>query len=398
MVEAVERIDEIGGPTIHNNYPWGWTMAGNTPFRRWKRETHEGGIADPLIVHWPAKITSEDAGSLRHQYAHAIDLAPTILEAAGLEAPGQIGGIEQRPLDGVSFGYTFADPGAPARHVTQYYEMFGCRGIYHDGWKAVMYHQIQFDEPGLDQVAWELYDVVADPSECEDLSALHPDKVKELAALWWSEAERNQVLPVDNRPFSDYVRDRPTYLPERTRYEYWRDQPPIPESAVADVKDRNHAVTAEVGVGDDLAEGVLVHQGDILGGWVMFVADGELVYVHNRSGRHEDRIAAAIDLEPGPHRLGFRFTKREGWAGDGALLVDGEEVATGHIRQFTWNRFSLVDAGLTVGYAAGIPVTQAFAGPFRWSGALEQVLIDVDIDTERQVDPMAQVQTLLDTQ
>ncbi len=146
---------------------------------------------------------------------------------------------------------------------------------------------------------------------------------------------------------------------------------------MANIKDRSHVVTAEVEVGEGRVEGVLAHQGDILGGWALYVADGELVYVHNRSGRHEDRIAAPVDLSPGTHQLAFRFARAEAWAGDGVLLVDGEEVGSGHIRQFTWNRFSLVGAGFTVGYAAGIPVTPAFSGPFRWSTGLDRLLIDV---------------------
>ncbi|MDZ7731971.1 MAG: arylsulfatase [Acidimicrobiia bacterium] len=170
--EARDRIDEIGGPRIHNNYPWGWTVAGNTPFRRWKRETHEGGVADPLVVHWPRGIT--DAGGIRTQYVHAIDVLPTLLEAIGLEAPTAVDGVEQQPVEGVSFIYTFDDPDAPERHTTQYYEMFGCRAIYHEGWKAVTYHEIQADEPGLERASWELYDLRADPTECHDLAEERP--------------------------------------------------------------------------------------------------------------------------------------------------------------------------------------------------------------------------------
>ncbi len=150
--EADERLDEIGGPRIHNNYPWGWTVAGNTPFRRWKRETHEGGVADPLIVHWPRGIAAR--GEVRSQYVHAIDIAPTLLEVMAIEVPTVVGGVEQRPLDGTSFAYTFADASAADRHTRQYYEMFGCRALYDDGWKAVTYHEIQADEPGLDNATW----------------------------------------------------------------------------------------------------------------------------------------------------------------------------------------------------------------------------------------------------
>ncbi|MHB8671509.1 MAG: arylsulfatase [Acidimicrobiales bacterium] len=166
--EALSRMEQIGGPFCHNNYPWGWTVAGNTPFRRWKREVHEGGVADPLIVHWPRGIRSE--GEVRRQYVHAVDLAPTILEAAGIAAPAVLQGVGQRPIDGISFGYAFDHAEAPDRHATQYYEMFGCRALYHRGWKAVTYHPIQASEPGLDLAPWELYHVYKDPSDCHDLA------------------------------------------------------------------------------------------------------------------------------------------------------------------------------------------------------------------------------------
>ena len=179
--EAWERIDEIGGPRVHNNYPWGWTVAGNTPFRRWKREVHEGGVADPLIVSWPkghgiGRRRSTRSG-LRRQYVHAIDLVPTILDAIGVEAPAELRGVTQQPIEGTSFLPTIADEDAPDAHVTQYYEMFGCRAIYHDGWKAVTYHPIQDDLPGIDTVPWELYDVRADPAETHDLAADEPGRL-----------------------------------------------------------------------------------------------------------------------------------------------------------------------------------------------------------------------------
>ena len=190
VAEAVERIDEIGGPRIHNNYPWGWTVAGNTPFKRWKRETHEGGVADPLIVHWPARVG--DAGAVRRQYVHAIDVVPTLLEIIGIDAPVSVGGVLQRPVEGVSFAASLEDADAADLHTSQYYEMFGCRAMYHEGFKAVSFHEIQADEPGLDAAAWELYDLRADPSECHDLAAERPEQ---LAALDRSLVGRRLAAP-----------------------------------------------------------------------------------------------------------------------------------------------------------------------------------------------------------
>src|SRR5262249_32421575 len=155
--ESLARIDELGGPTVHNNYPWGWTVAGNTPFRRWKREVHEGGVADPLVVSWPRGIRAR--GEVRRQYVHAIDLVPTLLDVIGVDAPSQIRGRQQSPIEGTSFAYTFDDGDASGRHETQYYEMFGCRAIYHDGWKAVVYHPIFDQSLAFDDDQWELYHV-----------------------------------------------------------------------------------------------------------------------------------------------------------------------------------------------------------------------------------------------
>src|SRR5262249_40338583 len=188
----------------------------NTPFRRWKREVHEGGVADPLIVHWPRGIRAK--GEVRRQYVHAIDVLPTVLEVAGIAAPDAIDGVAQRPIEGTSFAYTLDAPDEPGRHETQYYEMFGCRAIYDHGWKAVTYHETQAPRQTCDEDRWELYDVRRDPSECHDLAATEPEKLRALVDRWWAEAGRYQVLPLDNRPFSDLVLERPSAIPQRRRY------------------------------------------------------------------------------------------------------------------------------------------------------------------------------------
>ncbi len=228
--ELRRRIDEIGGPSTHNNYPWGWTMAGNTPFRRWKREVHEGGVADPCIVSWPARLVGSTdgpsagpdgdagsttgsgrasaAGSIRHQFAHAIDVLPTVLELAGVVAPDRVGHVPQSRIDGTSFAYLLDPDGAdqPGRHHTQYFEMFGSRAIYHEGWKAVTFRPLgpMYDDgrswmAPFDDDPWELYHVATDLSEVHDLAADQPDRLAELVARWWDEARANQVLPLDNR-------------------------------------------------------------------------------------------------------------------------------------------------------------------------------------------------------
>ncbi|MCB1250352.1 MAG: arylsulfatase, partial [Acidimicrobiales bacterium] len=278
--EALDAIDEIGGPRRHTNYPWGWTVAGNTPFRRWKREVHNGGIADPMIVHWPGHVP--DPGGVRHQFTHAIDVAPTILAACGIEPPDVLDGVPQRHLDGVSFLAAVEDPAAPEHRTTQYFEMFGCCALYHDGYKAVTFHELQDAAHPLAEDRWELYDLRTDPTELVDLAADEPERLAAMVERFWVEAEANGVLPLDQRAFSDLVAERPRGVAPRQRYEYRPHTAPVPEDVAVNVRNRRHVVTAtvEVGATDGAAapQGALLVQGSVLGGWSFHVADGELVY------------------------------------------------------------------------------------------------------------------------
>jgi arylsulfatase len=378
VAEALERIDEIGGPLCHNNYPWGWTVAGNTPFRRWKRETHEGGVADPLIVHWPEGLTPEVRGTTRSQYVHAVDIAPTLLSAVGVPMPDSLGGIAQSHVDGTSVLAMFKDAETPELHRTQYYEMFGCRAIFHDGWKAVAYHPIQDTRQGFDDDQWELFHVAADPSECHDLAAEHPARLRKLVERWWIEAGRNNVLPLDNRPFSEFTLDRPAPVPPRTVYEYRPDRPAVPEVVAVNVRNRDHVVRVDARVPDAGAEGVLVAQGSGLGGWAFYVAEGRLAYTHNFVGLEEQHIEATTPVPPGLHELVYAFEKTAEHRGIGRLMVDGREVGRGEIPRFTPMRFSLTGAGLSVGYSDGIPVSRRFAAPFAYTGTIERAVVEVD--------------------
>ncbi len=392
--EADERLEEIGGPRIHNNYPWGWTVAGNTPFRRWKRETHEGGVADPLIVHWPAGIRAR--GEVRGHYVHAIDITPTLLDVIGVPSPAEVGGVVQHPLDGVSFASTFDDAGAAEVHTTQYYEMLGCRALYDDGWKAVVYQEIQSDEPRLDVAVWELYDLRVDPAECHDLAAAHPDRLSAMVDRWWEEAERNQVLPLDNRPFSELVFGRAPSVRPRSTYTYWPHRAPVPESVAVNVRGRSHTVSAHVTIPPDVAvvEGVLAVQGSVLGGWSFhLLGDGRLCYVHNLAGWRTYRVDAAIGrLAPGDHVLAFRFDPPRG-----TLLVDGTVVGEGEIARTAWSRFSLTGAGLTAGWSPDLsPADEDYRGRFEFTGTLHRV--EVDVSGEPLVDPDAEAQDIIASQ
>ena len=251
--ELQARVAELGGPTAHNNYPWGWTMAGNTPFKRWKREVHEGGVADPCIVRWPRRIAGR--GEVRHQFAHAIDVLPTVLDLVGLDAPEVLDGVAQTPIEGTSFVTCLDDAAAPGPHVTQYFEMLGSRAIHHDGWKAVTFKPLgrmysDADDPDLpfDQDRWELYHVAEDFSECHDLAEREPERLQEMIGRWWEEARRHQVLPLDNRPLAALLNPRPTRRRDRTRYVLRPMGAPVTEPVGPNVHNRSHVVRAELDV------------------------------------------------------------------------------------------------------------------------------------------------------
>ena len=237
--DLIKHIDELGGPLHHNHYPTGWAQAGNTPLKRYKQNTHGGGIRDPMIVHWPARI--KDRGAIRHQYHHVSDVTPTVLEVLGIEASTVYKGVEQMPIEGTSFAYTFENPDAPTRKERQYYEMLGHRAIYEDRWKAVSFHQ-----PGgsFDADRWELYHISEDFSECSDLAGEHPEKLQTLIDAWWEDAERYNVLPladpVSARSLGGTTRRR------RRQFTYYPGKASVPMRLAPNVADRSHRITAEI--------------------------------------------------------------------------------------------------------------------------------------------------------
>jgi arylsulfatase A-like enzyme len=384
--EMYDRLEEIGGPLTHNNYPWGWTMAGNTPFKRWKREVHQGGVADPCIISWPARL-SGCAGQIRHQFVHAIDVLPTVLELVGVDAPDEIGYVPQSPLDGVGFGYLLHPDAAsaPEQHVTQHFEMLSSRALYHRGWKAVTYHPVgPIYDDGLhpnapfDEDRWELYHVAEDLSEIHDLAEEHPERVAEMVEMWWEEAEHNQVLPLDNRVLWVMTNPKPHRRRDRTSFRYFAGGAQVPEAVAVNVRNRSHALKVRVDVPDgQVPSGVLLALGSALGGWSLHLLDGRLRYVHNLYGKRRYVIAADDVLGPGPHALGFTFDKDEKQGGTGALLVDGEIVAEGDIRRFTPAGFNGVGAGLTCGYEWGPAIGEGYVAPFPFSGAITEATVEV---------------------
>jgi arylsulfatase A-like enzyme len=399
--ELRARIDEIGGPTAHNNYPWGWTMAGNTPFKRWKREVHEGGVADPCIVRVPGMT---EQGVTRRHFAHAIDVLPTVLELVGIETPTEIDGVEQSRVDGASFAAVLRDGGAPESRETQHFEMLGSRGIYHRGWKAVTFHPLgaMYDD-GLDPEApfdddvWELYDVVADPSETNDLAAAEPERLAALIDLWWEEAARNDVLPLDNRPLFAILNPRPTTRQDRSTYVYYPNGAPVPETVAVNVRNRSHSITASIVVPEGVVpEGTLLALGSVLGGFTLQLIDGRPRYVHNLYGASRDVVSSDVVVTPGPHQVAFAFTKSGEYTGRGELLVDGTVVGAANIPHFTPMTFSYTGGGVTCGYEVGPAIGDGYQAPFRANVDIDRVVVDVSGIPHR--DPAAEYDAIMSEQ
>lgn len=396
--ELRARIGELGGPTAHNNYPWGWTMAGNTPFRRWKREVHEGGIADPCIIHWPGHIAAR--GEIRHQFTHAIDVLPTVLELVGIDAPAEIGEVPQSPIEGTSFAYLLDDGNAPERHTTQYFEMLGSRGIYHDGWKAVtfkplgtMYGDGLDPEAPFDEDVWELYHVAEDLSECVDLAAQHPDKVADLVERWWVEAKKYKVLPLDNRPVAALLAPRRP-ASDRQRYVFWPHGAHVPETVTVNVRNRPHTITALVEVAEgQVPEGVLLAMGNVLGGWSLQVFEGRLRYVHNYVGHERVVVGSEIIVPAGRHALAMSFETSGDFRGAARLFVDGRPVGEGEIPRVTPARYSISGGGITCGWEAGPAVGEDYRAPFTFGGVLRCVTVDVNGAAHR--DPRAEFEAIM---
>ena len=383
-------LDELGGPKTYGHYPWGWALAGNTPFRRWKRETHEGGIGDPLIVRWPAV---PDPGAVRPQYVHAIDVAATILDVTGSVMPAELHGVAQEPVAGRSFAASLGDPAAPEHRDTQYYEQFACRALYHRGWKAVAFHPFLPYEPGDDPAAhpdedrWELYDVATDPSECHDLASARPEKLAELQALWRAEAERYGALPLQATRF--FGHGRPPIVPPSDRVVLRPGAVALPEELAPSTKLRPHHIVARLELGHGGAEGVLLAQGGRFGGFSLYVLDARAHYTYNFAGVEETTVSSP-PLAPGRHVIAAELTPTRRLGMHARLVVDGAVVAEADIARTAPFRFALHGEGMCCGYDDGTPVAAAYASPFRFTGVLHDVTVDVS--GTPVVDRVAEVQ------
>jgi arylsulfatase len=378
MEENLARIDQLGGPEAYGHYAWGWAWAGNTPLKRWKRETHEGGVCDPLIAHYPSRLGRP--GETRHQYVHAVDVMPTLLELIGLEAPAVIRGVAQTAIEGVSFAHTFAEAEAPSRHLIQYYEMLGSRAMYHEGWKAVVFHPLPMityterDDPNrsFEDDDWELYHVAEDFSETRNLAVERADKLKELVDLWWNEAERFNVLPVTNQP----VRGADTRY-RRERFVFYPGIGSLPQLVAPNLSNRAWRMQAELVVPESGAGGVLVCHGGHAGGYVAYVRDGRLRFGYNHLGSSLTTVSAEVALPTGPVVARIEFTPTGAFAGDVDLFYGDVPAGQGHIPRTTLVTFGV--HGFTVGYQNGTSVSPECTGRSEFTtGALVQVVIETD--------------------
>ncbi len=399
LEENLRRVDDLGTPRANNHYPWGWAWAGNTPLKRFKRDTHEGGVCDPLVMSWPARIAPDASGDrTRDQYIHAIDVLPTLLDLLGLQAPSEIDGVTQTLFHGVSFAHTLDEPNAPTRHHVQYYEMLGSRALYHDGWKAVVFHppaRMAYDgsdaRRSFDDDVWELYHVAADFSECHDVADQHPDKLAELQALWWSEAEQNLVLPLNNQPgrFGDrrFRRERHVFYPGISS---------IPETVAPNLHNRRFQILATLDVpSDGPCDGLIVGHGGHSGGYALYVAGRRLHYVNNLLGAHYTTVSASVELPSGPVLARATFTPTGRFEGDLELWYGDVAVGRGHLAMTTPLSYG-VDP-FCVGAQRMTPITPELRGDAAIpNGVLDHVVIETAGKAYR--DPEGEARAALATQ
>lgn len=397
LEENLQALDKLGSPETYNHYAWGWTWAGNTPFRRWKRETYRGGISDPFIVQWLQGIKAR--GEIRTQYAHVIDIVPTVLELLGAEPPATIKGVTQSPIEGVSFAHTFSQADVPSNHITQYFEMMGHRSLYHDGWRAVCpWPGPSFAEAGkffgapisantltdLDAHHWELYHVAEDFAENYNVAAHNRSKLIEMIATWYVEAGKYNVLPVDGRGTQRLLEERPQIMVERDRYIYYPDTQAVPANTTVKLLNRSHSITADVEIPEGGAEGILLAHGGNDGGYAFYIKDGRLRWVHNYVARAYYDVESVELVPQGHHQLRFEFAvtglpdtmKGKGAPGLAQLYIDDSLVGEVEVPVTTPLALGL-SSGVSCGVAWGASVTPDYQPPFKFTGKIHHITVDV---------------------
>ncbi len=383
--QMMDHIDDWGSPSTFPHFAIGWAWAGNTPFQ-WTKQvaSHFGGTRNGMVLHWPNGIKSK--GEIRSQFSHVIDVAPTVLEAAKLPEPKMVNGVEQHTMDGVSMLYTVDDPEAKERHTTQYFEMFGNRGIYQNGWVACTRHSIPWlmaQNPPLSDDVWELYNVDKDFSEAENLAAKQPEKLKELQAVFLKEAIKNNVLPIDDRRaerFNPVIAGRPDLMGGRKSLTVYPGMTGMMENAFINVKGVHHTVTADVELADVNTSGVIIAQAGYFGGWVLYMKDGVAHHEYNWFALERTNIAGTSALAPGKHTIVYEFipdAAKPGTGGKSILSIDGMRVAEGQIPKTQPFAFS-GDEGADVGLDGETNVSTDYKqGDNGFTGKVKQVTIEL---------------------
>ena len=375
MATKLARLDDIGGPNTHANYPWGWSMAANTPLKRYKQNTHGGGIRDPLVVHWPNGIPAR--GEVRHQFCHVSDVVPTLLDTLGIEPPPVVNGVEQLPITGESFASTFDDPESVTAKVAQYFEMFGHRGLWKDGWKAVAFHPVGSD---FELDAWELYDLANDFAENEDLAESDPERLEAMIATWWEHAEANHVLPLDDRFGQRFAENANRMQPPGQSFTFWAGMGHLPTDAAPDVRSRSYIINAHIGGYQPGFEGVLVAHGDDTGGYCLYVINDRLIHDMNIGGVHHV-VTSTSTIPEGSHVLGVSVDRSGDGPGRFTVTIDGTESGTAlfearFITTVSWE-------GLDIGCDRLSPVGD-YLSPFEFTGEL--IRVEVQLDTDQLLD------------
>src|SRR6185295_18925550 len=386
----VSRIGQFGTPAAYNYYAVGWAHAMDTPYQ-WTKQvaSHWGGTRNGTIVHWPNGYQAR--GEVRTQFHHVIDVAPTVLDAAGLPEPTSVNGIPQKPIEGTSMRYSFDDPDAAERRERQYFEMFCNRGIYDNGWAAVTRHSTPWmmgaELPPFQDDVWELYDTSTDWSQAHDLAAEMPDKLAELKQVWLEEARKHNVLPLDDRRVERFNADlvgRPTLIAGTSQL-LFGGMGRLTEASVVNIKNKSHAVTAEVVVPKSGAEGVIVAQGGAFAGWSLYAKDGKPTYCYNLLGLQRFKVAGGAAIPSGTHQVRMEFAYDGGGLAKGGtvtLYVDGDEVGEGRVEGTVPMIFS-GDETADVGSDTASPVSDDYGpGDNVFNGEVAWVQIDLGEDAE----------------
>src|SRR5262245_50025382 len=383
--DNLKALDELGGPKHFNHFPSAWAHAMNTPFQ-WTKQvaSHFGGTRNPLIVSWPDRI--KDKGGLRDQFVHTIDLVPTLYELCGVTAPVELNGVKQKPIEGISFAFALEDARAKSHRRTQYFEL-GCnRGLYHDGWMAscpafVPWAAVR-EEFDLDKAVWELYNVEDDFSQANDLAATFPQKLRELQDLWWVEAAKYSVLPLDWRAgvrMNDEAMGRPSLIRGRTRIEYYAGMTGLPDAAAPPMLNKSWTITAQVDLPDANANGMIATHGGLEGGYGLYLRDGKPTFVYNYLTQERPTFVANEALARGKAMIVVDFEYDGGGMGKGGQLsmtVNGKRVAEGRLERTIPIKMSIGE-GLDIGMDGGSPVDFTYELPFAFTGTIEKVAIDL---------------------